>query len=204
MDAIASQLTGQRINAGIVLIDTDWAAGKPLDEDPAGLTRIARAASRQYTAGLWTLIAWINWRTNNRPAAWTVLDLALDIDPDEDPAHTLAAFMYDQVDPLRNRPAAGARASCTTLRSNHLTPCRCTAGRLAFPARPRVQARPRSIGSFRVVVLVARTYDCSPRRMQRPRIGREFTDTPTVFALSQCTQIPASSTGGASLPEAWR
>src|SRR6476469_2585672 len=101
IDAIASQLTGQRINAGIVLIDSDWAAGKSLEETLAGLTRIARASSRQYTAGLWTLIAWINWRTNNRPAAWDALDLALDIDPDEDPAHYLAVFMHERVDPRR-------------------------------------------------------------------------------------------------------
>ncbi len=104
IDAIASQLTGQKINAGIALIDTDWAAGMSLEDTLAGLTRIARAASRQYTAGLWTLIAWINWRTNNRPAAWTALHLALEIDPDEDPAHYLAVFMYDQVDPRRIRP----------------------------------------------------------------------------------------------------
>ncbi len=104
IDAIASQLTGQKINAGIALIDADWAAGKSLEATLDGYTRIARAASRQYTAGLWTLIAWINWRTNNRPAAWTALHLALDIDPDEDPAHYLAVFMYDQVDPRRIRP----------------------------------------------------------------------------------------------------
>ena len=104
IDAIASQLTGEKINAGIVLIDSDWAAGKSLEETLAGLTRIARASSRQYTAGLWTLIAWINWRTNNRPAAWDALDLALDIDPDEDPAHYLAVFMHERVDPRRIRP----------------------------------------------------------------------------------------------------
>ena len=104
IDAIASQLTGEKINAGIVLIDGDWAAGKSLETTLADLTRIARAASRQYTAGLWTLIAWINWRTNNRPAAWDALDLALDIDPDEDPAHYLAVFMHERVDPRRIRP----------------------------------------------------------------------------------------------------
>ena len=104
MTAIAAELTGQRINAGIALIDADWAAGKPLDDSLNGLMRIARSASREHTAGLWTLIAWINWRTNNRPAAWTALNLALDIDPDEDPAHYLAVFMHDRVDPQRIRP----------------------------------------------------------------------------------------------------
>ena len=44
IDAIAAQLTGQKINAGIALIDTDWAAGKSLDDTLAGLTRVARAA----------------------------------------------------------------------------------------------------------------------------------------------------------------
>jgi len=104
IDAIASQVTGQKINAGIALIDAAWAAGESLEPTLASYTRIARAASRQYTAGLWTLITWINWRTNNRPAAWAALHLALEIDPDEDPAHYLAVFMYDQVDPRRIRP----------------------------------------------------------------------------------------------------
>ena len=106
IDAIASQLTGQRINAGIALIDEAWSAGESLEPALATYTRLARAASRPCTAGLWTLIAWINWRTNNRPAAWTALHLALEIDPDEDPAHYLAVLMYDQVDPRRIRPAA--------------------------------------------------------------------------------------------------
>ncbi len=104
IDAIASQLTGQKINAGIALIDQAWAAGESLDPTLAIYTRIAHAAFRRYTAGLWTLIAWINWRTNNRPDAWTALHLALAIDPDEGPAHYLAVFMYDQVDPSRIRP----------------------------------------------------------------------------------------------------
>ena len=78
----------------------------PARRGPAGTpTPGSRArASRQYTAGLWTLIAWINWRTNNRPAAWYALDLALNIDPDEDPAHYLAVFMHERVDPRRIRP----------------------------------------------------------------------------------------------------
>jgi hypothetical protein len=105
IDAIASQLTGQRINAGIALIDEAWAADESLEATLTTYTRLARAASRPCTAGLWTLIAWINWRTNNRPAAWTALHLALEIDPDEDPAHYLAVLMYDQVDPRRIRPA---------------------------------------------------------------------------------------------------
>lgn len=104
LDAIASQLTGQMINAGIAHIDAAWAAGESLEPMLASYTRIARAASRQHTAGLWTLIAWINWRAVNRPAAWKALHLALEIDPDEDPAHYLAVFMYDQVDPKRIRP----------------------------------------------------------------------------------------------------
>ena len=60
---------------------------------------LARAASRRHTAGLWTLIAWIHWRGNDRQAAWPALHLALDIDPDQDPPHYLAVFMYDHVDP---------------------------------------------------------------------------------------------------------
>lgn len=104
MTAIAAELTGQRINAGIALIDADWAAGKPLDDSLNGLMLIARRASREHTAGLWTLIAWINWRTNHRAAAWRALDLALDIDPDEDPGHYLAFFMHERVDPRNVRP----------------------------------------------------------------------------------------------------
>jgi hypothetical protein len=104
MTAIAAELTGQRINAGIALIDAEWAAGKPLDDSLNGLMRVARRASREHTAGLWTLIAWINWRTNKRLAAWTALNLALDIDPDEDPAHYLAVFMHDRIDPEKIRP----------------------------------------------------------------------------------------------------
>ena len=104
IDAIASQLTGEKINAGIVPDRQRLGCRELLGGNLAGLTRIARAASRQYTAGLWTLIAWINWRTNNRPAAWDALDLALDIDPDEDPAHYLAVFMHERVDPRRIRP----------------------------------------------------------------------------------------------------
>ncbi len=103
-DAIAARLTGQIINVGIAHIDAAWVAGESLEPILASYTRIARSAARQHTAGLWTLIAWINWRTNNRPAAWEALHLALEIDPDEDPAHYLAVFMYDQVDPRRIRP----------------------------------------------------------------------------------------------------
>jgi hypothetical protein len=104
IDAIASQLTGPRINAGIALIDAAWVVGEPLEATLTTYTRLATAASRSCTAGLWTLIAWINWRTNNRPAAWTALHLALAINPDEDPAHYLAVLMYDHVDPQRVRP----------------------------------------------------------------------------------------------------
>lgn len=67
--------------------------------DPALDEIAARVTGAMVNAGLWTLIAWIHWRGNDRQAAWPALHLALDIDPDQDPPHYLAVFMYDHVDP---------------------------------------------------------------------------------------------------------
>ena len=99
LDEIAASVTGAMVNAGIASIDDLWSRGQPLAQPLATYTWLARAASRRHTAGLWTLIAWIHWRGNDRQAAWPALHLALDIDPDQDPPHYLAVFMYDHVDP---------------------------------------------------------------------------------------------------------
>ncbi len=89
------------VNAGIAGIDELWSRGEPLDRPLATYSWLAHAASRRHTAGLWTLIAWIHWRSNDRQAAWPALRHALDIDPDQDTPHYLAVFMYDHVDPAR-------------------------------------------------------------------------------------------------------
>ena len=103
LDEIAARVTGSMVNAGIAGIDDLWSRGQPLAQPLAQplttYTWLARAASRRHTAGLWTLIAWIHWRNNDRQAAWPALHLALDIDPDQDPPHYLAVFIYDHVDP---------------------------------------------------------------------------------------------------------
>lgn len=85
LDEIAARVTGAMVNAGIASIDDLWSRGQPLAQPLATYTWLARAASRRHTAGLWTLIAWIHWRGNDRQAAWPALHLALDIDPDQDP-----------------------------------------------------------------------------------------------------------------------
>ncbi len=104
LDEIASRVTGQMVNAGIVGIDELWSRGEPPDQPLATYSWLAHAASRRNTAGLWTLIAWIHWRGNDRQAAWPALHHALDIDPDQDTPHYLAVFMYDHVDPARIPP----------------------------------------------------------------------------------------------------
>jgi len=88
LDEIAARVTGAMVNAGIASIDDLWSRGQPLAQPLATYTWLARAASRRHTAGLWTLIAWIHWRGNDRQAAWPALHLALDIDPGQDPPTT--------------------------------------------------------------------------------------------------------------------
>jgi len=104
VDEIAAGVSGAMVNAGIASIDALWCSGQPLDRPLATYTRIAQAAARRHTAGLWTLIAWIYWRSNDLRSAWPALELALDIDPDQDPPHYLAVFMHQQVDPARVPP----------------------------------------------------------------------------------------------------
>lgn len=104
LDEIAARVSGAMVNAGIASIDALWCSGQPLDRPLATYTRIAHAAARRHTAGLWTLIAWIYWRSNDLRCAWPALELALDIDPDQDPPHYLAVFMHQQVDPARVPP----------------------------------------------------------------------------------------------------
>jgi len=110
LDEIAARVSGDMVNAGIASIasiasiDALWCSGQPLDRPLATYTRIAHAATRRHTAGLWTLIAWIYWRRNDLRSAWPALELALDIDPDQDPPHYLAVFMHQQVDPARVPP----------------------------------------------------------------------------------------------------
>ena len=104
LDETAARVTGTMVNAGIATIDDLWSRGQPLDRQRATFTRLAHAAARRNTAGLWTLIAWIHWRSNDRAAAWTALHRALDIDPDQDPPHNLAALTYEHVDQARIPP----------------------------------------------------------------------------------------------------
>lgn len=59
LDEIAARVSGDMVNAGIASIDALWCSGQPLDQPLATYTRIAHAATRRHTAGLWTLIAWI-------------------------------------------------------------------------------------------------------------------------------------------------
>jgi len=75
LDEIAKRVSGDMVNAGIASIDTLWTAGQDLAplQNYRGL---ALRASPQYTAALWTLIAWIHWRTGNRREAWPALHLA--------------------------------------------------------------------------------------------------------------------------------
>ncbi len=99
LDEIAARVTGQMVNAALVGIDELWSRGEPLDQPLATYSWLAHAACRPNTAGLWTLIAWIHWRSNDRQAAWPALHHALDIDPDQDPPHYLAVLMYEHVHP---------------------------------------------------------------------------------------------------------
>ncbi|HEV7145970.1 MAG TPA: hypothetical protein VGN48_03115 [Pedococcus sp.] len=99
VDEIASRVTGDMVNAGIASIDARWSAGQSLENTLGTYTRLAHQASRQYTAGLWTLIAWIHWRRRNMRAAWPALNSALAIDPNLDAPHYLAVFMHHEADP---------------------------------------------------------------------------------------------------------
>lgn len=99
VDEIASRVTGDMVNAGIASIDALWSAGQSLEDTLGTYTRLAHQASRQYTAGLWTLIAWIHWRRRNLGAAWPALNTALAIDPNLDAPHYLAVFMHHEADP---------------------------------------------------------------------------------------------------------
>ena len=99
VDEIASRVTGDMVNAGIASIDARWSAGQSLEDTLGTYTRLAHQASRQYTAGLWTLIAWIHWRRRNVRAAWPALNSALAIDPNLDAPHYLAVFMHHEADP---------------------------------------------------------------------------------------------------------
>lgn len=99
VDEIASRVTGDMVNAGIATIDALWSSGQSLENTLGTYTRLAHQASRQYTAGLWTLIAWIHWRRRNVRAAWPALNSALAIDPNLDAPHYLAVFMHHEADP---------------------------------------------------------------------------------------------------------
>ena len=99
LDALAGRVSGDMINAGIATIDTLWTAGQDLQRPLQIYRSLALRASPQYTAGLWTLIAWIHWRTGNRAEAWPALHLAMKIDLDIDAAHYLTVFMHHRTDP---------------------------------------------------------------------------------------------------------
>ena len=99
VDEIAAHVTGDMVNAGIASIDVLWSTGQSLDHALGVYTHLAHRASRQYTAGLWTLIAWIHWRRRNVRAAWPAVNTALAIDPDLDVTHYLAVFMHNDADP---------------------------------------------------------------------------------------------------------
>ncbi len=99
LDGIAKRVDGDMVNAGIARIDTLWAAGHDLQRPLQTYQSLALRASPQYTAGLWTLVAWIHWRTGNRAEAWPALHLAKKIDLGIDAAHYLTVFMHHRADP---------------------------------------------------------------------------------------------------------
>lgn len=99
LDALAERVSGDMINAGIATIDTRWTAGQDLQRPLETYRGLALRASPQYTAGLWTLVAWIHWRTGNRAEAWPALQLAMKIDIDIAAAHYLTVFMHRRTDP---------------------------------------------------------------------------------------------------------
>jgi len=94
LDEIAKRVSGDMVNAGIAKIDTLWTAGQDLQRPLQTYRSLALRASPQYTAGLWTLIAWIHWRTGNRAEAWPALHLAKKIDNYIAAAHYLTVFMH--------------------------------------------------------------------------------------------------------------
>jgi len=76
LDEIAKRVSGDMVNAGIASIDSLWTTGQDLEHPLQTYRSLALRASPQFTAGLWTLIAWIYWRTGNRREAWPALHLA--------------------------------------------------------------------------------------------------------------------------------
>ncbi len=104
LDEIAKRVSGDMINAGIASIDRQWTDGHDLDPQLQTFHSLAVRASPQYTAGLWTLIAWIHWRTGNRPQVWSALHLAMSLDNDIDAVHYLTVFMHHWTDPHRVPP----------------------------------------------------------------------------------------------------
>jgi len=105
LDEIAKRVSGDMVNAGIASIDTLWTAGQDLAHPLQTYQSLALRASPQCTAGLWTLIAWIHWRTGNRREAWPALHLAKKLDNDIDAAHFLTVFMHEWADPHNVPPA---------------------------------------------------------------------------------------------------
>jgi hypothetical protein len=99
LDEIAKRVSGDMINAGLAKIDTLWTAGQDLQRPLETYRSLALRASPQYTAGLWTLIAWIHWRTGNRAEAWPALHLAKKIDNYIAAADYLTVFMHHRADP---------------------------------------------------------------------------------------------------------
>lgn len=104
LDEIAKRVSGDMINAGIASIDALWIDGKDLHHPLQTFQDLALRASPQYTAGLWTLIAWIHWRTGNRAEVWPALHLAMRLDLDIDAAHYLTVFMHHWADPRHVPP----------------------------------------------------------------------------------------------------
>ncbi len=104
LDEIAKRVSGSMVNAGIASIDRAWTDGEDLNPHLQTFRSLARRASPQFTGGLWTLIAWIHWRTGNRAEVWPALQLAMRLDDDIDAAHYLTVFMHHWADPHKVPP----------------------------------------------------------------------------------------------------
>ncbi len=124
LDEIAARVSGDMVNAGIASIDALWCSGQPLDRPLATYTRIAHAATRRHTAGLWTLIAWIYWRRNDLRSSLA--------GPRGSPGHRPRPgppSLPRRVHAPAGRPRPGpARPVPLTQLAPRLTPCRCAAG----------------------------------------------------------------------------
>jgi len=115
LDEIAKRVSGDMVNAGIANIDTLWTAGQDLAHPLQTYRSLALRASPHNTAGLWTLIARIHWRTGNRREAWPALHLAKKLDNDIDAAHYLTVFMHEWADPHNVPPVTYGRDPGQTL-----------------------------------------------------------------------------------------